>query len=407
MTSAKGVRFFIRLMQSDDTDDPSGTSGFETAYYAIKAKEIQQAAILNAVATTARDSIFCKDLQRRYTFVNPAMAEVLGLSPDSLVGRTPEEIFDPEFAATVREVDELNLAGAIVDEIRALAVGNDEIHFHTVQVPIRNDVGDIAGICGIVRDVTESVRATEELERHRENLEELVAERTAELIRARDLLQQQLEENQALERHLAMTRTQERARMGRELHDSLGQVLTGMHFKIAALRRSLADAGIDHESEVADLERLAIRALKEVKMIARGVMPVELGDEGLAGALGRLVETVSERTGIPCRLTGAEESQPLEIDAEMAFELFSIAKEAINNAVQHSQSASVSVSIARPETHRVVIRVRDWGIGFCPGAPSEGSGLRIMNYRAQNIGAVLQVESQPGKGTEVACCLSL
>jgi len=108
-----------------------------------------------AIAETAKDCIFTKDLARRYTYINRAMAELFGCQPEDLIGKTPEEIFDPEYAAVVREVDRMALEGGIADEERALPIGDQEHVFHTVQVPLRDRDGEVSGICGIVRDITE------------------------------------------------------------------------------------------------------------------------------------------------------------------------------------------------------------------------------------------------------------
>ncbi len=116
-----------------------------------------------AIAETAKDSIFTKDVERRYTYVNRAMTELFGCRREDLIGKTPEEIFDPESVKKVAEVDKVALEGGTADQVRALLIGDQERVFHTIQVPVRNSNDDITGICGIVRDITEQKRAEEEL----------------------------------------------------------------------------------------------------------------------------------------------------------------------------------------------------------------------------------------------------
>ncbi|MBW1810444.1 MAG: PAS domain S-box protein [Deltaproteobacteria bacterium] len=115
-----------------------------------------------AIAETAKDCIFTKDLECRYTYVNGAMAELFGCRLEDLIGKTPEEIFDPESAKIVSAVDKIALDGDTADEVRTLYLGDHEYVFHTIQVPLRNINDEVSGICGIVRDITDQKRAEAE-----------------------------------------------------------------------------------------------------------------------------------------------------------------------------------------------------------------------------------------------------
>ncbi len=115
--------------------------------------------VLRAITETAEDSIFIKDRECRYTFVNPAMERTLGLSAEELLGKTPVEVFGAEDAAIVSATDEPVLAGEVVNVIRTLTVAGKDRTFHTVQTPVKSNDGSVRAICGIVRDVTEKTRA--------------------------------------------------------------------------------------------------------------------------------------------------------------------------------------------------------------------------------------------------------
>jgi PAS domain S-box-containing protein len=141
-----------------------------------------------AITDTAEDVIFCTDTDRRYIVVNPAMERLFGRPAAELLGRTPEELFDEESAAIVAEAYARALTGEVVSEMRTLLISGAPHVFHTVQVPLRDAEGTIIGVSGIVRDVTELVRAEEELRQHRDRLEALVDERTGELRRAVNLM---------------------------------------------------------------------------------------------------------------------------------------------------------------------------------------------------------------------------
>ena len=129
---------------------------------------------IRAIASTAQDSIFCKDRERRYTFVNPAMERLLGCEACFLISKTPEEIFDPASAAIVREVDDAAFDGRVVNEVRALSVGGESRTFHTVQVPLRDVDGAVVEIAGIVRDITEHRQTEETVRQERDKLQALM-----------------------------------------------------------------------------------------------------------------------------------------------------------------------------------------------------------------------------------------
>lgn len=110
------------------------------------------------ITNTAIDSIFCKDINRRYTFVNPSMAQLFGCDEMELVGKIPEEIFNKEAAAIIYEVDQRTLNGENVSEERSLTIMEKLYTFHTIQVPMRDSDGKVSGISGIVRDITKPKR---------------------------------------------------------------------------------------------------------------------------------------------------------------------------------------------------------------------------------------------------------
>ena len=119
---------------------------------------------LRAIFETARDYVFVKDRQLRYTHVNPALAGLFQTTVSNLIGITDEKLFEAEVAARVRRSDERVLAGEIVEESNFSRVNGVEYVFQSVKVPLRDVRGEIVGLCGIARDITELKRA-EDVER--------------------------------------------------------------------------------------------------------------------------------------------------------------------------------------------------------------------------------------------------
>lgn len=118
---------------------------------------------LRTIMDSTADAIFVKDARRRYTFVNAAMARLLGCRTEDLVGRTPAQVFGRAGARIVRETDDTTFAGRTYDAERTLRLGGRDYVLHTVQTPIRGPDGRVGSICGIVRDVTARVAAEKAL----------------------------------------------------------------------------------------------------------------------------------------------------------------------------------------------------------------------------------------------------
>ena len=108
-----------------------------------------------AITNSAQDAIFCKDGNRRYTFVNPAMAKFFNCKREDLIGKTSEEVFDPVNADIIAGFDNRTFNGERVSEVRSLLINGKEYIFHTIQVPLDVVDGKVTGISGIVRDMTE------------------------------------------------------------------------------------------------------------------------------------------------------------------------------------------------------------------------------------------------------------
>jgi len=124
-----------------------------------------------AISETAQDWIFMKDRNFRYTLVNPSMERFLGLSGSELIGRTDEELFGEEAGRHIREVDSQILAGKIVEEEHIKPVGGVSTTFHVIKVPMRDSSGEIIGLCGIARNISEQKQMQDALKNKEERLE--------------------------------------------------------------------------------------------------------------------------------------------------------------------------------------------------------------------------------------------
>lgn len=210
------------------------------------------------------------------------------------------------------------------------------------------------------------------------------------------------DEVRRLQKEVVDTSTYEKERIGQELHDDAGQALRGLAFSANALSNALQSKGFAEEGETAQrIARELEETLRKVRALARGLVPVELDESGFLKAMEDLAVETEARFGIPVRFQCGE---PLSFpDRGTRIQLFRIAQEAVQNAVQHGAPKHIVIELT-DGSQRVTLSVRDDGKGFEVGEPSgHGLGLRIMRHRAQLIGAEFAVESTPGHGATVTC----
>jgi PAS domain S-box-containing protein len=131
--------------------------------------------MFRAVTESAADAIFCKDLDRRYTLANPAMAKLLGRPASEIIGKRAEDLFDPEAVAAVQEADDPAFEGRVNVGSWAINVGEDRYTFHVVEVPLLDSNGDVRGICGIVRDISDLKNAEKAIRENEEKYRTLIA----------------------------------------------------------------------------------------------------------------------------------------------------------------------------------------------------------------------------------------
>jgi len=193
---------------------------------------------------------------------------------------------------------------------------------------------------------------------------------------------------------------EERTRLARELHDSVTQSLYSLVLLAEGWRRMVNEGdSAQMEDYLSRIGEIAQQSLKEMRLLIHELHPPVLEREGLVGALRQRMDAVEERVGIEARVLMEE---LIELPATVEQGLYRVAQEALNNALKHADSTTVTVRI-RPEDEQIVLEVTDDGKGFDRKSVQHtgGMGLESMRERARQMGGVLTILSTPGKGTTV------
>ncbi|MGB2821338.1 MAG: PAS domain S-box protein [Phycisphaerae bacterium] len=208
-----------------------------------------------------------------------------------------------------------------------------------------------------------------------------------------------------LENEVVEAEERERRRIGRDLHDVLGQDLTGIAFLGKELEEDLAGRNAPESSEAARIVKLANQAVERARSLAQGLCPIGLRSGGLPTALRQLAEEVTEVFGVQCDLLARD--SPAMADDSVALHLYRIAQEATSNAIKHGHAKRVTISLTM-EGNENVLKVEDDGCGIADQLPEDGGmGLAVMEYRATIVGGTLSVQRLRRHGTLITCSVPI
>jgi signal transduction histidine kinase len=196
----------------------------------------------------------------------------------------------------------------------------------------------------------------------------------------------------------------ERRRIGQDLHDGLGQHLTGVAFLSKALQQRLAAKSLPEAADATKIAALVSESIGQSRALAKGLAPVGLEDMGLPGALSQLAASTSNVFGIRCNCQYDDGIELLNL--AMATHLYRIAQEAINNAIRHGKASQIEI-VLESNDHRLRLSILDNGAGIATKTEGSGLGLQIMGFRAKMMNGLLNVQRQTSGGTLVSCTAPL
>lgn len=349
------------------------------------------------------------DLNRRQTYVNPGFCAMVGWSERELVGSKPPFVYWPqEDQAQIAKIfDQIMAGNAPGNGIELRFRRRDGERFYVfIQVKALIDSHQVvSGWVWSATEITELKRAEEALREAHDELELRVQQRTADLAAAYAELRTAIDARKRLEHELLDITERERRRIGLELHDDLGQRLTGIAFMLKGLELNLKKTNLKEAQHAAKIHALFTDAMNHAKDVARHLTSLNVKEQSLPSALKRLGGQVRTMFKIDCSFCaqGAIPSLP----ENFVQQLYKISQEAVTNAIRHAKADKVLMKLTR-QSDKVVLSIRNNGLPF-PAMQNErpGVGLRIMHYRANLVGASLEIKSLGRQGTVVSCSLPL
>jgi PAS domain S-box-containing protein len=191
---------------------------------------------------------------------------------------------------------------------------------------------------------------------------------------------------------------EERNRMARDVHDMLAQGLTGIVLQLETAEEEFKKDAPGSLRHIARARELARSTLEEARQSTQSLSPPTAGKKNLVDSIRGLVQRFGSET--PIKMGFSLSGTPREVDGGVEENLTRVAQQAITNALQHSQATRIRVEL-KFSKNELKLRVTDNGKGFVPSAVSDGFGLRSMRERVKGLRGNFNLESKPGKGTQI------
>jgi PAS domain S-box-containing protein len=324
---------------------------------------LQSQTLLQGVVDGTPDVVFVKNNQGRYIIVNAAGARLIGRPIEEILGKDDAELYPLEDAQQIMETDrQIIKSGETKAYEVAITMDGGTRAFLFTKTPYHNQLGETQGLVGVGRDITEHQQAAEHLENSRAEL-------------------------RALSAQLQSVREEERMRISREIHDELGQVLTGLKMDVVSLARRMSDATATRDwrqlkERAQSIAELINNAILTVRRISTELRPGLLDAVGLTAAIEWQAKEFENRTGIKCRL-GLPDADVI-LDQNRSVAVFRIFQEILTNVTRHAQASEVNIILEAREAD-LFLEARDNGRGIRASEFSNPKSLGLLGMRERTL----------------------
>jgi len=338
-------------------------------------------------------AIFMLDTEGRISSWNIGAERLKGYKASEIIGQHFSQFYPEEDKLAAKPQRELETAireGRLEDEGWRLRKDGSRFWANVVITALKDAGGRLRGFAKVTRDFTERMQAERELQESKRRLQ--ASEKSL----------------RELSLHLLRTQDEERRRIGRDLHDSLGQYLSVLKMKLDSLQRSASQNQSPELGELSECARLTEDAVTEVRTISYLLYPPMLEEMGLKSAIPWYLDGFTKRSGIKTTFEASAGFGRLTPDVELAF--FRVLQESLTNVHRHSGSPTATVHLLI-ENETAVLAVSDAGKGAEIGNLEEGRqdwmgalgvGLRGMSERIHQIGGKLEIVSSKAGTTVTA-----
>jgi PAS domain S-box-containing protein len=338
-----------------------------------------QLLIMNALENSG-DAIGMADPLGNHFYQNRAFTGLFEYTPEELsIAGGPRELYaDRDVAGEVFE--KISHGGSWNGEVAMVSRGGRRFPVLLRADAIKDVSGNIIGLIGIHRDITESKRADEKLKKHERELSN----------NRKDL--------QKLAGRLISNQERELSRLARELHDDVTQRLAVLAIDAGNIEKQFQDLPDAVMQKIVHIKNEVIKVSKDIHNLSRQLHPSILDDLGLVRAVEWECSSFSTRTGLAVVFT--PENIPEKMPRDAALGLYRILQECLSNIAKHGQTKNAYVFL-EGDNKNIMLSVRDTGAGFdfSQVRRKAGLGLASMRERARLIKGKLSISSQPGKGT--------
>jgi PAS domain S-box-containing protein len=385
--------------------DPKGeiVGVFKVARDITKQKQAERLLAEQArLLDLSNEAILVRDFDDRITYWNHGATELYGYSAEEALGKITHRLLRTEHPEPLTQIHKkLERDDRWSGELVHRRKDGSKIVVMSHWAVDRDESGRRAYVLETNSDITAPKRAELALERSRQMLERLVQQRTKALRLANGELQTEITRRKGLEGQILEVSDREQQRLGQELHDGLCQQLTAIGFLAHATALRLKDRHVVQAEDLEKIAQLINGSVMDARNIARDLHKEEVEAAEFEQALQDLIDRKIWQT--QCRL---DLKTKIDIeDDNVASQLYRILREAVVNANKHARATEVTLEARRSEG-RLIFSVRDNGVGLNTNAkPAHGLGFHIMKYRAESIGARLEVESLKKGGARVTVYL--